>query len=101
MDSARLVQLDAALQSLALGACPFKGTIFRVLPPLYANKADAFSGHGSLRASGRYHAQGAFLIVYAGCTLKQAEWEYANTSRNSGLTREESLPLAILSADVD
>jgi len=62
---------------------------------------DALSGEGSRRASGRFHMKGAFLIAYTGCTLPQAEWEYSNISRNSGITREDSLPLTTLSADVN
>ena len=101
IDALRLAQLDSALQSLALPANPYVGKVFRIMTPLHANKVDALSGQGSRRASGRFHVKGAFLIAYTGCTLPQAEWEYSNTSRNSGITREDSLPLTTLSAEVN
>ena len=101
MDALRLAQLGSALQALALRDHPYAGKVFRIMTPLYANKVDALSGEGSRRASGRFHVKGAFLIAYTGCILPQAEWEYSNTSRNSGITREDSLPLTTLSADVN
>lgn len=93
MDALRLAHLDTVIQSLALSAGPYTGRIFRLLTPLYANKADALSGGGSTRASGRFHVRGAFRIVYTGCTLRQAEWEHSHTARNSGIAREDTLPL--------
>lgn len=99
MEALRLAHLDSALQVLVLSAVSYQGRVFRILTPLYANKRDALSGLGSLPASGRFHAKGAFLIAYTGCTLPQAEWEYSHTARNAGITREESLPLTTLSAD--
>ena len=101
MDALRLAQLDSALQLLASRDNLHAGRVFRIMTPLYANKEDALSGKGSRRASGRFHVKGAFLIAYTGCTLPQAEWEYSNTSRNSGITREDSLPLTTLSAEVN
>ncbi len=101
MDALRLAQLDSALQVLALRDDPHMGKVFRIMTPLYANKVDALSGEGSRRASGRFHVKGTFLIAYTGCTLPQAEWEYSNTSRNSGIAREDSLPVTTLSADVN
>lgn len=100
MDATRLPHLDTALRLLALSASSYTGRVFRILAPLYGNKVDALSGNGSSRASGRFHAQGAFRIVYTGCTLQQAEWEHAHTTRNSGLSREDTLPITTLSADV-
>ena len=100
MDAPRLAQLDAALLRFASGGSPYSGTVFRILTPRYANSRDALSGEGSRHDSGRFHVKGAFLITYAGCTLKQAEWEHSHTSRNAGIAREDSLPLTTLSADV-
>ena len=100
MDAIRLGELDAALRSLTLSPTSYLSKVFRIVIPLYANKVDALSGQGSRGASGRFHVKGAFLISYTGCTLRQAEWEYAHTARNNAITREDSLPLITLSADV-
>lgn len=101
MDAARLAQIDLALQTLAASAnCPYSGTVFRILAPLYGNKDDALSGEGALYAAGRFNVQAVFRISYTGCTLKQAEWEFFSTGRNAGTPREDLLPITMLSADV-
>lgn len=100
MDAATLARLDAALQGLAAGSnYAFTGTIYRLVTPLYANSADALSGVGGLHASGRFNFRGAFRISYTGLSLRQAEWEFYNTARNSGFSRADLLPITTLSAN--
>ena len=99
-DAARIAGLQAALQELVPHSATYVGLCFRCLRPKYANKRDAFSGDGSRFASGRFHRRGAFPIVYAGCTLRVAEWETSHTARNSGFQREDLLPLTTISAEV-
>lgn len=101
MDAKRLGELDNAIQILSHNKLPYHGRVFRILTPKYANKTEAFSGNGALQASGRYNVKGIFRIAYTANTLRQAEWEFFNTSRNSGINKEDCLPLTYISADVN
>lgn len=100
IDSVRLDQLMRAITRLATRPALFDGYCFRVTKPRFGNRCDAFSGAGSLYASGRFNVQGKFLVVYTSCSFEGANWEYTHTARSSNVDLASLLPISTLSVRV-
>lgn len=88
------------MASLAARPATHDGYCYRATKPRFGNARDALSGQGSQYAAGRYHAQGAFLIVYSSGTPEGAIWEFTHTARVSSLYVADLMPITMLSARV-
>lgn len=97
---ARLDQLARAIARVATHPASYDGYCYRVTKPRFGNRRDAFSGVGSLYASGRFNVQGKFVIIYTSCSLEGAMWEYTHTARSSNVDLASLLPISVLSGRV-
>lgn len=101
MDQAQADRLAHSISKIFGQAKAFSGYCFRYVTPKYSSSLDAFSGAGSLKASGRFHVKGKFVIVYTSTELKTAEWEYFHTARSAGIDTAFLLPCTVISAAVN
>lgn len=83
-----------------LDAASFRGTLYRVSDPTYANTRDLLTGEGSRKFGGRWNALGSFPVVYLAQSIEGAIAETLGMAGHYGFNPAARLPLTLVAVEV-
>ena len=82
-----------------LDTASFRGTLYRVSDPTYANTRDLLTGEGSRKYGGRWNAPGSLSVVYLAQSIEGAIAETLGMASHYGFNPAARLPLTLVAVE--
>ena len=92
--------LGVRLSALKVQSSGCRRMIYRVASPAYARSAELANGEGALQASGRWHAKGAFRVVYGSLEPETAFAECLSHARYYNIPIHQMMPRVVAALSI-